>query len=181
MTSNVHVVVQKIAIRFCRLCGGLPRPFVQKLRNITVHLKKNEPSHDKTNKMVCVPSQDSDQLVHLPSLIRVFAVRLKKPWVLSYRLIAQWRLWSVFPGHTSFCWFCRLICETCGSILNVVIWSHLYFPKRLECHHLISAQRSLQICLNVCMCYEDLRLAYASACHCSHEEALVPWVHIKDW
>ena len=30
--------------------------------------------HDKTNKMACVPSEDSDQLGHLPSLIRVFAV-----------------------------------------------------------------------------------------------------------
>ena len=35
----------------------------------------NEPSHDKTNKMACAPSEDSDQLGHLPSLIRVFAVR----------------------------------------------------------------------------------------------------------
>ena len=29
-----------------------------------------------------------------PSLIRVFAVRMKKPWVLSNPLSAQWRLWS---------------------------------------------------------------------------------------
>ena len=28
------------------------------------------------------------------SLIRVFAVRMKKAWVLSYPLSAQWRLWS---------------------------------------------------------------------------------------
>ena len=31
--------------------------------------------HVKTNKMTCVPSEDSDQPGHLPSLIRVFAVR----------------------------------------------------------------------------------------------------------
>ena len=36
----------------------------------------NEPPHDKTNKMACAPSEDSDQLGHLPSLIRVFAVRM---------------------------------------------------------------------------------------------------------
>ena len=30
---------------------------------------------DKTNKMACAPSEDSDQPGHLPSLIRVFAVR----------------------------------------------------------------------------------------------------------
>ena len=48
-----------------------------------------EPEHDKTNKMTCVLSKDSDQLGHLPSLIRVFDVRLKKPWVLSYTLNAR--------------------------------------------------------------------------------------------
>ena len=53
-----------------------------------------EPPHDKTNKMACAPSEDSDQPGHLPSLIRVFAVRMKKAWVLSYPLSAQPRLWS---------------------------------------------------------------------------------------
>ena len=43
--------------------------------------------HDKTNKMTSAPSKDSDQP---PSLIRVFAVRMK----LSYPLSAQRRLWS---------------------------------------------------------------------------------------
>ena len=33
------------------------------------------PPHDKTNKMTFVPSEDSDQPGHSPSLIRVFAVR----------------------------------------------------------------------------------------------------------
>ena len=34
-----------------------------------------EPPHDKTNKMTFVPSEDSDQSGHPPSMIRVFAVR----------------------------------------------------------------------------------------------------------
>ena len=42
----------------------------------------------------CVPREDSDQPGHLSSLIRVFAVCLKKAWVLSYPLSAQQRLWS---------------------------------------------------------------------------------------
>ena len=42
-----------------------------------------EPVHDKTNKMSFAPSEDSDQPGHPPSLIRVFAARMKKPWVLS--------------------------------------------------------------------------------------------------
>ena len=36
----------------------------------------HEPSHDKTNNMVFVTSEDSHQPGHPPNLIRVFAVRL---------------------------------------------------------------------------------------------------------
>ena len=35
----------------------------------TYGLLRNEPPHDKTNKMACAPSEDSDQPGHLPSLI----------------------------------------------------------------------------------------------------------------
>ena len=43
------------------------------------------------------PSEDSDQPGHPPNLtwlIRVFTVHMKKDWVFSYTLSAQWRLWS---------------------------------------------------------------------------------------
>ena len=43
-----------------------------------------DPAYDKTNKMACAPNKDSDQLGHLASLIRAFAVHMKKVWVLSY-------------------------------------------------------------------------------------------------
>ena len=36
----------------------------------------------------CAPSEDSDQPGHPPSLIKVFAVRIMKAWVLSYPLSA---------------------------------------------------------------------------------------------
>ena len=42
----------------------------------------------------CAPSEDSEQPGHPPSLIRAFTVLMKKPWVLSYPLSAQRRLWS---------------------------------------------------------------------------------------
>ena len=42
--------------------------------------------------MACAPSEDSDQPGHLPSLISVFAFRMKKAWVLSYPLSAKRRL-----------------------------------------------------------------------------------------
>ena len=58
----------------------------------------------------CAPSEDSDQLGHPPSLIRVFAVRMKKAWVLSIAKTLV-RLGG-FPGWSessmgvhSFCWF----------------------------------------------------------------------------
>ena len=47
-----------------------------------------EPHNGKTNKMARAPSEDSDQPGHPPSLIRVFAVRMKKAWVISYPLSA---------------------------------------------------------------------------------------------
>ena len=50
-----------------------------------------EPRHDKTNKVTVRPAK-TDQPGHPPSLIRVFAVRMKKAWVLSYPLSAQRRL-----------------------------------------------------------------------------------------
>ena len=55
---------------------------------------KFEPPHDKTNKKACAASEDSDQPGHPPSLIRVFAVRMKKAWVFSYPLSTQQRLSS---------------------------------------------------------------------------------------
>ena len=51
-----------------------------------------DPAHDKTYTMAYAPSEDSDDPGHLPRLIRVFAVRIKKVWVLSYALGAQQRL-----------------------------------------------------------------------------------------
>ena len=76
----------------------------------------NEPPHDKTNKMACAPSEGSDQPGHPPSLIRVFAVRMKKARILSFLLSAQRRLWSDWAdaqtdlfslGAKTFCWFCH--------------------------------------------------------------------------
>ena len=78
--------------------------------NITYHCKHvswNEPRHDKTNKMACAPSEDSDQPGHPPSLIWVFAVRMKKAWALSYLLSTQQRPWSDWAdaqANLSLCW-----------------------------------------------------------------------------
>ena len=78
-----------------------------------------EPPRDRTNKVACAPSEDSDQPGHLPSLIRVFTVHMKKAWILSYPLSAQRRLWSDWAdaqadltlcwAHMPFCWFCHQV------------------------------------------------------------------------
>ena len=38
--------------------------------------------HEKNNEMACAPGEDSDQPRHLPSLIIVFDIQMKKAWVL---------------------------------------------------------------------------------------------------
>ena len=55
----------------------------------------NEPGHDKTSSIACAPSKDADKPVHLPSLIRVFTVHLKKLSVLSPSYSAVRRLISL--------------------------------------------------------------------------------------
>ena len=49
----------------------------------------NEQEHDINDKITCASSVDTDQLGHPPSLIRVFAIRLKKGWVLGHPSSAQ--------------------------------------------------------------------------------------------
>ena len=120
---------------------------------------KIEPRHDKPNKMICAPSEDSDQPGHLPSLIRVSIVRLKQTWALSYPVSAQRRLWSDWMdaqadlrlwsdwadaqadlslrwAQKSFCWFCHEVAQNASSsslhMQHIYISSHfLHFAQNL--------------------------------------------------
>ena len=80
---------------------------------------------------VCAPSEDSDQPRHPPSLIRVFAVRMKKAWVLSYPLRASEdsdqnrrmpRLIWVFAGRT----VTLLVLSCRGSYTNYLSSMHAW-------------------------------------------------------
>ena len=62
------------------------------IRCYPIMLISNEPAQDKTYKKACAPSEDSDQPGHPLSLISL-RYPMKKPWVLSYSLSAQRRLW----------------------------------------------------------------------------------------
>ena len=53
---------------------------------------------------------------HPPSLIRVFAVHMKNPWVISFPLSAQRRQWSDWAdaqAYLSLCWVHRWFCCFC--------------------------------------------------------------------
>ena len=79
-------------------------------------------TNTQNNKMACAPSKGSDQPGHPPSLIRVFAVRMKKAWVLSYPLSTQRRLirLGVWPRST---W----VLTGRTVILLVLSWGGSYF------------------------------------------------------
>ena len=95
-------------------------------------------------KIKATPSKDTDQPGHPPSVIRVFTVRMKKAWVLSYPLSASkdWSNWSrmprliwVFAGRT-------------GHFVGSVV-------RRLTCS--VSHGRHPQFCCFT-LCYPDIQL-----------------------
>ena len=95
-----------------------------------------EPEHDKPNKIICAPSEDSDQPGHPPSLTRVFAVRSMSGQGPKMSSCGQWKLWSDMAdtqadlslrwAHTSFCLFCcavtHLFVFTCDVITGITNW-----------------------------------------------------------
>ena len=99
---------------------------------------RNELPHDKTNKMTSVPSEASDQPGHPPSLIRVFAVSMKKHWALNYLLSAQRRLWSDWVDaqadlslrwvHMSICWFCHAAAQVL-TLFIIIVQIHLFLMQ----------------------------------------------------
>ena len=66
--------------------------------------------------MARAPSEDSDQPGHPPSLTRVFAVRMKKAWVLSYYFKFKC---IYFSGYTITYNYMR-----CNTISNILIATH---------------------------------------------------------
>ena len=85
---------------------------------------KNETAHDKTYKMACAPSEDSDQPGHPPSLIRVLAVLMKKAWVLTYPLSAPrslWSDWAEAQADLSLRWAHMPFCKICHALAQILI------------------------------------------------------------
>ena len=74
MASHVVERFSRLAVISLFSCGN--KYSIRVNNSNMVCLKIFGPQHDKTNKMTCAPSEDSDQPGHLPSLVRVFAVHL---------------------------------------------------------------------------------------------------------
>ena len=114
-----------------------------------------EPLRDKTNKIACVPSEDSDQPGHPPSLIRVFAVRLKKARILSYPLSAQRTLWSDWAdaqadlslrwAHMPLCWFCHKVAHfVTGNIMRPINFHNVNICNQIRDILLVSIHSRLK-------------------------------------
>ena len=97
----INQIILKIFISpsLQRKCLGSLFHYTRSVSDFLLWIPKyeKEPQHDKTNKMSCAPKEDLDQAGHPPCLIRVFAVRMKKPWDPSYPMSGQRRLWSECP------------------------------------------------------------------------------------
>ena len=116
---------------------GLPcnRRFIYSKRTRCYYLKYNYiwAASRQNQQNGCVPSEDSDQPGHLPSLIRVFVVRMKKAWLLSYPLSTQRRLWSDWAdaqadlslrwAHMPFCWFCHEVAHISTLLYSKAPWN----------------------------------------------------------
>ena len=68
--------------------GGGPQPADDPVAPTVGDFKLNKKT-DKTNKIACAPTKDSDQPGHPRNLIRVFAVRMKKLGSLATRWAQQ--------------------------------------------------------------------------------------------
>ena len=94
-----HCPLQIGATELSREKMNIWSSFVKRKRLWTFAIVNNfttifKPLHDKTNKMTCAPSEDSDQPRHPPSLIRVFAVRSMGSWRPKVSSCGQRRPWS---------------------------------------------------------------------------------------
>ena len=86
--------------------------------DITDRLILFEQPHDKTNKMACAPSEDSDRPGHPPSLISSSLFAWKKLGSLATHWAHRWmpRLIRVFAGHT---------CHFVGFVMRWLIFSQV--------------------------------------------------------
>ena len=127
---------------YSRPCSLLFPHFLRNLLVVIIYIKWATTRQNQQNE--CAPSEDSDQPGHLPSLIRVFAVRMKKPWALSYPMSTQRRLWSDWAdaqsdqslrwAHTHFVGFVVSWLK-CGQQLPLLYYDNINCSNNLKKSH----------------------------------------------
>ena len=119
-----QVFSSRSSITMCsRQCSKL----THRKPEMSCNMKKNQQSE-------CAPSKDSDQPGHPPSLIRVFAVRMKKAWVLSYH-------WALSEESDQTGWMPRLIWVFAGRTLTLLVLSRGGSNKRYNTDNQESIQK----------------------------------------
>ena len=98
-------------------------------------IRRDESQREETYLLTCAPTEDLNQPTHPHSLIRVFAVRMRKLYILGYPKCAQWRFWSD--------------CANVQSDQNLR-WAHMFIGTFSD----ISARFCLGVLYsNVCQCF----------------------------
>ena len=123
LSFNYHQIPSLSVLQNLLVCRPM-QMVEEKRKKVTfeVSAKKYEPRHDKTNKMSVHPAKTQINL-GIRSVWSVFAVRMKKAWVLSYPLSAQRmpRVIRVFAGRTLICWFCHVTAHITFDILILIL------------------------------------------------------------
>ena len=101
-------------------------------------MKWNEPPHDKTNRMACAPSEDSDQPGHPPSLISTQR-RLRSAWAFAQSdqssLSASRKLWSL-ATHWSQSEWAEAQADLLGAVILLVSsWGGSNYDKETAFAH----------------------------------------------
>ena len=161
LKADRMVLIRHCRWLVCRLSRAItdciwPKAEIVNVRQEIVHLRHQkvfQPGHDKTNKMACAPSENSDQPGHRPSLIRVFAIGMKKALVFLYLLSPKRRLWSdradaqvdlsLCWAHMPFVWFCHVLAHFIFRCCENIIFFNIFFFNNCQCHILIGLQNSL--------------------------------------
>ena len=107
-----------------------------------------EPPHDKTNKITCAPSKDSNQPGHPPVRSESMLPAWRNLWSLAIHWAhsKDWSDWadaqadmSLCWVHWSFCWFCHAAAHMKNTHTSLSIWSSFCFRtgcndgNRLQC------------------------------------------------
>ena len=75
-----------------------------------------EPAHDKTSKLTCAPSEDSDQ----PGQARLISLHCPSEESLCPKLPIKRTAITNQTGHLSLCWAHRSFCWFCHAVAHFV-------------------------------------------------------------